>query len=160
MKYQHFVKYTVSMDQNRTGTAQRALHALQAVLPERASVEPLELPPPFVGARVNGRPLRLLWLAEGSPGRVDDVLSLVERRRGPDVLVARSMSPGARQEAARAGVGWIDESGAAEMNLDWLIVARDGVKSPVTTSPKGWTPATIGVAEAVLVYTRSSGVGV
>jgi hypothetical protein len=63
------------------------------------------------------------------------------------------MSEGARAEAIQAGVGWVDETGGAEINLDWLVIARTGRKAP-EQRPTKWTPAVLGVAEALLTGTK------
>ncbi len=44
----------------------------------------------------------------------------------PDVVAARKMSPGAQALLSDAGVGWVDEAGAAEISFGAIIVLRSG----------------------------------
>jgi hypothetical protein len=64
------------------------------------------------------------------------------------------MSPGARSAAADARVGWIDESGAAEIAMPGLLISRTGRKDPKVVRPPRWTPSVIGTAEALILGTR------
>ncbi len=68
----------------------------------------------------------------------------------PDVAVARRMSPGAREALSVAGVGWVDETGAAEIVLESLIVSKSGHQIKKPKKPPRWTPAVLAVAEALL----------
>ena len=134
--------------------ARRVEQAVRAVAPPTATVSRSKDTTPFVQVLINRHPLQAYWLDAGTPGRVKEALTLLSPRR-PDVLVARSMSPGAQEEATRAGLGWIDESGAAELALDWIVIGRTGRGRgvPDQTLAK-WTPATAGVAEALLLGTK------
>lgn len=134
--------------------ARRIEQAVRAVVPPTATVSKGIQAKPFREVLVNRHPLKAYWLEAGTPARVKEALMLLQPER-PDVLVARSMSPGAREEASRAGVGWIDESGAAELALDWIVIARTGRGRPAGgESRTKWTPATAGVAEALLLGTK------
>ena len=44
------------------------------------------------------------------------------RKDRPDLAVARVMSSGAREALSAAGIGWVDETGAAEIARGSLIV--------------------------------------
>ena len=72
------------------------------------------------------------------------------------VVAARRMSPGARDLAARNGIGWVDESGAAEIALPEVIVSRSGRPDERPSIPRGWTPAGLTVAEALLTGTPAT----
>ena len=132
--------------------ARRVEHAISAVAPPQASVEHGTPDGPFVQVNINGHRIRAYWLGEGWPHQVKEAIARLGAHR-PDVFVARRMSPGARAEAERAGVGWVDESGGAELALDWLVIARTGSQLPYER-PTGWTPSVLGVAEALLVGTK------
>src|SRR4051812_31733740 len=100
----------------------RAEAALRAVLPRSASVR--------VAARdsaamvVNGVAIQAKWIGEGGLRRAREIL---ERKRDrPDVVIARLLSPGAREALSEAGVGWIDETGAAEISLGSIIISKSG----------------------------------
>jgi hypothetical protein len=134
----------------RGGT--RAEQALLAVLPRSVDVR--------AGAAddgadviVNGRPLQIRWAGEG---QLSDVRrELAQHSRRPDIVVARVLSPGARAELARAGVGWVDETGAAEIAVGTIIVSRTG-KPSKRDAPKGWTRSALAVAEAALCGVRAT----
>ena len=115
----------------------------RAVLPSSVAVT---LAPPDLLV-VNGTPLRVAW---ASDGWLSDVAPIIGRRRGrPKIVFARRLSPGARSALAEARIGWADETGAAEIAIGSIVVAKTGVAN-VPTRPTGWTAATVGVAEAVL----------
>lgn len=134
--------------------AHRVARAVRAVVPPRVAVSVASAEGPLVDLRVDGHRLRAYWLYPGNPARLQEVLLLLGSRL-PDVFVARRLSPGAREAASRAGVGWIDETGAAELALDWLIVSRVGDREPRSDRrPSHWTPSIAGVAEALLTGTR------
>lgn len=100
---------------------------------------------------VNGVPLRIQWAGEGWLGDVRPVLEGSDDR--PDIVVVRRMSPGAREALAEAGLSWVDETGAAEISVDSIVVARPG-RDPERTSE--WTPSVVAVAEALLCDTRAT----
>jgi len=132
--------------------ANRVEDAIRAVVPPKATVRRDGAVKPFVGVRINGHPLRAYWIGEGWPRQVKEAIARLGSRR-PDVFVARRMSEGAQAEASRAGVGWIDETGGAEVALDWLVIARTAREVP-DQRPTKWTPAVLGVAEALLTGTK------
>jgi len=87
---------------------------------------------------VAGQPLRIHWAGEGNLG---DVRAVAARRKAlPDVIVARRLSPARRQLLSEAGIGWVDETGAAEIAIGTLVVSRTGRPQPAE-GLKGWTPA-------------------
>jgi hypothetical protein len=131
----------------------RVEQAIRAVVPPTAIVTAGKHDTPFIEVVINRHPLKAYWLGAGTPGRVKEALALLPQR--PDVLVARFMSPGAQEEASRARTGWIDESGAAEVALHWIVISRTGRgRAAPSESHARWTPATAGVAEALLLGTK------
>ncbi len=64
------------------------------------------------------------------------------------------MSPGARQALANAGIGWIDETGAAEIAIGSIIVSKSGRPLERDDRLTDWTPAVLAVTEAVLSGTK------
>lgn len=139
-----------------TTTAQRehrAEAALRAVLPRAVEVRR-----PKYDDRadliINGQPVEVKWAGEGHLG---DVRPFIARRRGrPDVIIARRLSPGARAALAEAGIGWVDESGAAEIVIGAIVVSRSGAPDKREHRLKGWTPAVLATAEAVLCGTAAT----
>lgn len=93
------------------------------------------------------------WLPVGWPRQVGEALHDEPR---PDILVAPLMSPGARKAAADAGVGWVDESGAADIYYrdassgKLIVIQTKGVPPAPLDTRLGWRPATLAVCEAIL----------
>jgi hypothetical protein len=133
-------------------TDRRIVEALGAVLPRIVSVTPPSRTTPDVV--VNGTPLQVKWAGEGWLRQVRPLLE--SRNRRPDVVVARRMSPGARQALSEAGIGWVDETGAAEIAIGSIVVSRMGRPEVPRQRPPKWTPATLAVAEALLCGTKAT----
>ena len=74
----------------------------------------------------------------------------------PDVAVARRMSLAAREHLSAAGIGWVDETGAAEIARGSLVVSRDGHVPRSPRKPPHWTPAVLAIAEALLCGGRTT----
>lgn len=126
---------------------ERARRAVTAILPRSVDIE--------AGADdhsadlvVNGVPVQVKWIGEGRLRQVRDMLAHVRER--PDVVVARHLSPGAREALTRAGVGWIDETGAAEVSLPRLVISRSGQPEQRPEHEPRWTRSVLAVAEALL----------
>lgn len=128
--------------------ARRVEKALRAILPLGADVRVARVAGPVAELKVNGRRLRARWAGEGWLRQIRGLLA--DETGKPDVVVARRMSPGAREALAAAQIGWADESGAAEIALGNLIVSRSGRPDPPVKKPARWTPAVLAVAEALL----------
>ena len=101
---------------------------------------------------VGDQPLQIQWIGEGSLG--DARRAIANQRSHPDIVVARRLSPGARETLSEAGIGWVDETGAAEIAVGSIIVSRTGRAPRPVEKPKRWTRAVIAVAEALLCETR------
>lgn len=123
----------------------RAEQAFLDVLPPAA--HPLVVAESSEAFVVAGQALRIAWVGEG---RLGDVKRLLAGDARPDVVAARHLSPGARDAATRAGVSWVDETGAAEVALGTILVSREGRPVPVDAQPPRWAPSTLVVAEALL----------
>jgi hypothetical protein len=130
-----------------TVTSNRAIRALEAVLPLDAHVELADLQDRDAVVRVAGRRMRLRWLPVGWPRQVDEAL---RRKPRPDVVAAPQMSPGAREKARQHGVGWVDETGAAEIQTGTVLISRSGSPTKPLDAKLGWRPATLAVCEALL----------
>ena len=135
----------------------RAEVALRAVLPRSVEVivEPDGPRDRGVDLVVNGLPIQVKWVGEGRLADLQPVLA--ERPRRPAlVLVARRMSPGAREALSQAAIGWADETGAAEIALGPLVVSRSGRVEHLPKKPAHWTPSVVAVAEAILCGTGTT----
>lgn len=131
---------------------ERMKDAIRAVLPPGTPVQLERTAGSTALVDVGTARVRAAWAGEGWLG---DVRALLERARGDiDVVVARRMSPGARAAVANAGLGWVDEAGAAEVSLPGLIVSRSGRRDGKIDRAPRWTPSVLGTAEALLVGTR------
>lgn len=135
-----------------TPTAERMEQAIRAVLPAGTPVDLAALDDELIRVDVGAGRFTAEWIGEG--WLRDALAAFSNAGRRPEVLVARRMSPGARSAAADARVGWIDESGAAEIALPGLLISRTGRKDPKVGRPARWTPSVIGTAEALILGTR------
>ena len=135
------------------GPARRIEAALRAVLPRSASVR-LGRGESAADAYVDGVPLHLTWVGEGGLRQVRQVLA--RSRPLPDIVVARRVSPGAREALSDAGVGWVDETGAAEIAIGSILVSRSGRPDSRPTKRPRWTPSVLAIAEALLCGTAAT----
>jgi hypothetical protein len=131
-------------------TSERILNALKAVFPAWADLRLASAPtePHVIDVRVSGRRFRAQWLPAGIPS---EIRALAAQKVQPDVVVARRMSPGAKEALAELRMGWVDELGAAEILLGPIIISRTARQAaPSSRSEERWTPAVLSVAEALL----------
>ena len=130
------------------GIAHRAEAAVAAVLPRSVRILRGREEEHTVDFELNGQTIQVKWLGEGGLRQTRELIASQKTR--PDVVAARRISPSARESLSSAGLGWVDETGAAEIVLGTLIVSRSGRPSPATQKPPHWTPAVLAVAEALL----------
>jgi len=136
----------------------RAIKSLRAVLPRAVDLSAAPESSAQTGNQhrwdvvvlIAGRGVTVEWLRAGTLPAVRDVLA---RHPRPDVVVTPRMSEGAKAAASDAGIGWVEETGAAEIALPFLIVSRTAV-AHLPTKPKRWRPSHLGVAEALLEGVR------
>lgn len=127
----------------------RAVRALAAVLPAAVRIEASA----SGAVTIADRAVQLLWVGEGALRDIREVLALESGQ--PDIVAARHLSPAAREKLSDAGMGWVDESGAAEIALPTLVVSRSG-QAPKPARLRQWTPAVVAVAEALLCGTSAT----
>jgi hypothetical protein len=125
----------------------RALRAFEAALPSGVHIEVTERRDTDTVVAVAGQRLRLRWLPVGWPRQVEEAL---QRRPRPDVIAAPMLSPGARHLASQRRVGWLDESGSAEIAAGSLLISRTGTPPVPLGARLGWRPATLAACEALL----------
>jgi hypothetical protein len=136
------MKYTAS-----DGDAERIKLALKAVLPSGTPLEVITAEGHVVTVRIAKSRALVRWLPRGWPRQVRDALASTRRL---DIVVAPSLSAGARELLSSAHIGWVDETGSAQFSIGYVVVSREGV-APRTRPPNHpWTPATLAIAEAVL----------
>lgn len=126
---------------------ERSVRAFEAVLPPGTQVEATPRQDRDVFVSVAGRRLRLRWLPVGWPRQLTEALEIKPR---PDIVVAPQFSPGARALAGRERVGWVDESGAAEISAGTIVISRTGSPATPTGAKVGWRPTTLAVCEVLL----------
>lgn len=132
----------------------RAEAAVAAVLPRAVQIERVDQGKYSVDLEFNGHRVQVEWLGEGGLRQIREVIARQDNR--PDVVVARRISPGAKEALSTARIGWVDETGAAEIVLGTLIVSRSGRPPDTKHKPPHWTPAVLAVAEALLCGRRAT----
>jgi hypothetical protein len=144
------------MSVRSANTGDRAVKAFLDVLPRAADVRVEEsvLDLSSVDVLVGGRPVEVKWVGDGALGDVRRALA--SRRAHPDVVVARRLSSGARALLTDEGIGWVDETGAAEVAIGSIVVSRTGRPPETIKKPPGWTPAVLAVTEALLCGERGT----
>lgn len=95
----------------------RCRDLLAAVLPR-----PVEIEAGSSHVVVNGTVLRVAWADDGWLPDVRRVLDTMGDR--PQIVAARRLSPGARAALTQAGIGWVDETGAAEIAVGTIVVVQ------------------------------------
>ncbi|HWO17382.1 MAG TPA: hypothetical protein VNO30_01355 [Kofleriaceae bacterium] len=139
---------------NAPGHARRITAVLRSVLPPKVRLEVAKSHGPNIDLKIAGHRIGALWAGSGSLGPTRSALET--STRPPDVVVARQMSPGARELLSGRGIGWVDELGAAEIALGTIVVSRTGRRPEPAKKPSGWTPAVLAVSEALLHGTRAT----
>ena len=135
-------------DYTRSSIAHRSETAVAAVLPRSVTVRCRRADGHTISLKLNGKHITVKWIGEGGLRQARELIA--DRKSLPEVVVARRLSPGARETLSAVGVGWVDETGAAEIALGSLIVSRSGRPSQASLKPPRWTPAVLAVAEALL----------
>ncbi len=106
-----------------------------------------------VGVKIASIEFRARWVGRCGLKKVREVLAAQPR---PDIIIGTEISRGAREEAWNAGLGWVDETGGAELHFvrDGAVieVSRPGVDGPRSRPAPRWTEAVLGAAEALLTY--------
>lgn len=133
-----------------SGVRHRVHGALRAVLPDSVDLELRTGPHPDAHefeAKIRGRVFRVEWLSHAWLNAVKQILA---RPDTPDIIVGPRIPPASREALAKAGIGWVETSGAAEIATDFLVVSRTGAHRPPRDGTGGWTRAVLGAAEAIL----------
>ena len=134
--------------------AYRSETAVADVLPPSVRIRRRRKDGHSVDLELNGQPVRVRWLGEGGLRQARELIA--QRNDRPDIAVARRLSTGARKALSTAGIGWVDETGAAEIARASLIVSKTGRIPASQHKPPHWTPAVLAVAEALLCGERAT----
>jgi hypothetical protein len=103
--------------------------------------------------RVVGLPaqprFRAAWVRRGWPA---DVRARLEHTPGLTLVVAPQLSSGARRLLDERAINWVDETGAASLRGEGLLVRIDRAPAPKDPEPHAatWSRASVVAAEAVL----------
>ena len=139
---------------NKNSTTHRSEAAVAAILPSSVQIRRGSADGHSVALEINGERIQVMWLGEGGLRQARVLITGREKR--PDIVVARRMSPGARETLSAAGIGWVDETGAAEIARGPLIVSRSGRPIEAPPKPPRWTPSVLAVAEGLLCGGRAT----
>lgn len=92
---------------------------------------------------------RVAWVRRGWPG---DVRARLERSPTVTLVVAPELSSGARQLLDERAINWVDETGAASLRGEGLLVRVDRAPAPKDPEPHGasWSEIAVLAAEATL----------
>ncbi|ODW04023.1 hypothetical protein BHM02_18240 [Mycobacterium tuberculosis variant bovis] len=148
VEYCPLVKYDASMS-----WAERTVSALEGAFRSEVRARRVNGPHRDVIVSLDGAEFLVRWLTTGWPRQVAEALHATSR---PDILAAPTMSPGARKAAHDAGVGWVDESGAADIHYrntstgTTLVIETKGAPPAPLDARIGWRRATLAVCEALL----------
>lgn len=128
----------------------RVTKGVAAVLPPRVFISSASTDPNGdLLVRVAKQRLRIRWLERGSASLLH---ARANTRPRPDLMMAAHMSKAAQLAATDAGVGWLDETGAAQFAVGAVVVSRTSVSVPAIPQPRRrWTVATLGITEALLI---------
>jgi hypothetical protein len=132
---------------------ERAVNALEAVLRGALRARTADGPHRDVIVTLDDAEFLVRWLPVGWPRQVAEAL---HAQPHPDILAAPSMSPGARKAAHDARVGWVDESGAADIYYrdpstgTTIVIETKGTRPGPLDTRLGWRPAILAACEALL----------
>ncbi len=134
-----------------SNVGRRVEAALRAALPGSVDVE-LEPSTTTRGgefrASIRGSVLRVEWVGHAWLSTIEEILG---RPEPPDIIVGHRVSPASRQSLAEAGIGWVETTGAAEIDTGFLIISKSGEPRLTVKGSGSWTPAILGTAEAILM---------
>src|SRR5580704_15101965 len=100
--------------------ALRAANAIEGVLPGSVKAElSAGQTAHDLTAAIGRQIFHVDWLRRGD---LRSVLERLQSSEPPTLLVAPQLTEAARQAARKAGVAWIDETGAAEVVADDIII--------------------------------------
>ena len=130
--------------------ALRSKAAISAVLPRTAEIRCLRQDGHLVEIDLNGEIIQVLWLGEGRLKQARELIAKQGKYSG--IVVARHMPLATRELLSDAGIGWVDETGAAEIVRKSLIISKSGQspKTPTSRKQHRWPPSVLATAEALL----------
>jgi len=91
------------------------------------------------------RSIKVSWAQNGWLSQIKSVVS-----QKPDLVVAGKITAEGADYLAGKNIGWVDETGAAEIALDNIIVSRSGRITPDRRPQDKWTQSAVAAAEVIL----------
>lgn len=129
-----------------------ARHLVMAVMPPGAqlvitadSKQPLDLI-----ISVAGQQLRARFMKHANLAAVHAAVSQMPK---PHVLLLSQTTPAIRQLLEQSSIGWIDQTGSAQIAAKSLLISRESVNVLRPERAARWTRSMLGVTEAVLTGT-------
>lgn len=151
----HVDVYSIVMITGADDTLTKRMKTLFATIaPMGTSITVAQLDDVDVRVTVAGAPLRVRFVGRGDLRGVQFAIRAHPR---PDVIAASQLSRAAQEAITKAGINWADETGAARIEVGSIVIALSGRPSAARQSSPEWTPAAIGVAEAILAGTTPTG---
>ncbi|MDE0134647.1 MAG: hypothetical protein OXM54_07390 [Acidimicrobiaceae bacterium] len=138
-------------DQLSPRIGERAANAIVNALPRNAQPVITSLPTGLI-VRLGDHRLTATWVGDG---RLNEVRKLLSRSPHPDIAIGRQLSPGAKRALTDAGIGWVDETGAAEIAAGSVVVSRTG-RPPQPKRTNRWAPAVFCITEVILCGTDAT----
>ena len=96
---------------------------------------------------VSKNKLRARFLQHANLATIKTALSVKPK---PDVLLLPRTTPAIREFLEQNYIGWVDQSGSAQISADSLIISREKTQVLHQTGHTRWTRSMLGVSEALL----------
>lgn len=91
--------------------------------------------------------LRARFLQHANLATIKNALSVKPK---PDVLLLSRTTPAIREFLEQNYIGWVDQSGSAQISAESLIISREKIQVLHQTRQTRWTRSMLGVSEALL----------
>ncbi|MEZ4742676.1 MAG: hypothetical protein R3B45_09545 [Bdellovibrionota bacterium] len=128
-------------------SSNRLEKAIRSVLPPSAHVETIRVEDDQVLLVIGTQEIKASW---ADSGWLKQVRKAIGRKPKPDIVIARKISPGSKEELKKNNIGWVDETGDASIAIGSIIVSKSGIPINEIQSEASWTKSTLAVAETIL----------
>jgi hypothetical protein len=129
-----------------------ARHILTALMPPgaRLVITTNSKQPQDLILSVAGQKLRAHLIKHANLAAVHAAVSQMPK---PQILLLSQATPAIRQFLTRNSIGWVDQTGSAQIAQGSLLISRDSAKVLRPDRSARWTRSMLGVAEAMLTGT-------
>lgn len=100
--------------------------------------------------RVSEHKLRARFVQHANLAAIKDALSF---KPEPEILLLSRTTPAIREFLGQHFIGWVDQTGSAQISSGPLIISRDKIQVLHRKHQPRWTRSMLGVAEALLTGT-------